>query len=316
MVVKLKKDASFIIGNGFNFYLKNYLKSEEFKIDREEKIKGVSYDSKIQWLKQLENVLEEYCYLMDPIKSENSNTSGKFFLKDLDDFCNKMTNSNAMDMVMNQIETMIANKIEQSMSKEGESSPPLTARSIFKIKKGEMHSWFYSCLENTFKDVGIEKIHAYTTNYDDLIDRVLSTRQKSANVVHLHGYYDEPNSIVCCSPNKKADKTKRKLKELSVNLEKSKIVVLFGLGLESDPHIREVLNQMKDRQFIIIEANPAEYFVKRIEKLEEYQFLKNNYIYFINTAKCILDNSKLREAAKSPELLIERLQEILADIYK
>lgn len=37
MVVKLKKDASFIIGNGFNFYLKNYLKSEEFKIDREEK---------------------------------------------------------------------------------------------------------------------------------------------------------------------------------------------------------------------------------------------------------------------------------------
>ena len=86
--------------------------------------------------------------------------------------------------------------------------------------------------------------------------------------------------------------------------------------MESDPHIREVLNQMKDRQFIIIEANPAEYFVKRIEKLEEYQFLKNNYIYFINTAKCILDNSKLREAAKSPELLIERLQEILADIYK
>ena len=99
MVVKLKKDASFIIGNGFNFYLKNYLKSEEFKIDREEKIKGVSYDSKIQWLKQLENVLEEYCCLMDPIKSENSNTSGEFFLKDLDDFCNKMTNSNAMDMV-------------------------------------------------------------------------------------------------------------------------------------------------------------------------------------------------------------------------
>lgn len=135
MVVKLKKDVSFIIGNGFNFYLKNYLKSEEFKIDREEKIKGVSYDSKIQWLKQLENVLEEYCYLMDPIKSENSNTSGKFFLKDLDDFCNKMTNSNAMDMVMNQIETMIANKIEQSMSKEGESSPPLTARSIFSSNK-------------------------------------------------------------------------------------------------------------------------------------------------------------------------------------
>lgn len=115
--------------------MKNYLKSEEFKIDREEKIKGVSYDSKIQWLKQLENVLEEYCYLMDPIKSENSNTSGEFFLKDLDDFCNKMTNSNAMDMVMNQIETMIANKIEQSMSKEGESSPPLTARSIFDINK-------------------------------------------------------------------------------------------------------------------------------------------------------------------------------------
>ena len=36
---------------------------------------------KIQWLKQFGKCIEEYCYLMDPIKSENSNTSGEFSLR-------------------------------------------------------------------------------------------------------------------------------------------------------------------------------------------------------------------------------------------
>lgn len=315
-MIDTKKDSAvFIIGNGFNYYIKEYLDNNELEEERKEKMKSAYSDRiKSMWENHLSRALGEYCDLMKPITSENSNTNGEFFLKDLDEFCNRINASEKN--IMDSIEDMIADNIKKNMSIDGSSNPPLTVDSIFMIKNGDNEEYekFYTCLQEIFSKVKIKNLHMYTTNYDELADVVLREQRNGSDVEHLHGHYNDSRSIICCSPDKKKDKVGQKISGLKEKVESARVVVLFGLGLESDPHIREILNSVENVHFIIIDANPTKYFLDRIVKEDEYKFFKGNYMYFINTAEYMIDENVLKEPACFPELLIKRLEVKIEEI--
>lgn len=310
---KCQTEIVMIVGNGFNHFVKNYVNNNNYHaqiIDKLKKSSQTSYQDKIfeKWLIHLRNLLNNYCNLLEPISVKASNVKGEYFLSELDSFCDVIHDTNSI--IMDSIEKLIAIKIATDMNGDDKfpSKPVYTVRSIFKLYENSKYQGFYEKIDAKLKEYK-RNMKIFTTNYDNFVDNVFTLKEENPeNVIHIHGMYKDKDSIICCSPKKKKKKAKNKIAELEKYLDSSKTIILFGIGLDSDPHIVEALNKQKEKQFIIINDDPSEFVHSKLLDLKNYRFLENNELYLLSTDVPFINEShQLDTIVDTPEKLYDRL---------
>ncbi|MDF9824451.1 hypothetical protein M2475_000831 [Breznakia sp. PF5-3] len=322
----MEKEATILVGNGFNFFISNYVNNSYYYEEIIKKLKtSLIYHSEEKLKEILENiqcVLKEYCSLLDGITlSTDYNKTGEYLLQQLSDFCDKINDPSGLVS----IEKAICEKIKKDMyTSEKDSniqSIPVTIRTIFKY----YNEYFSEKFVELMKNQEIAKTNVITTNYDGIVEEVFkkSLRGKTIheiNYIPLHGEYYNKN-IICSAPAFKEGKINSDLlNQLDDGLNKSEIIILFGIGLTSDPHILKRLNEVYEKKIIIIDACREQYlqrnyYLSDSEKLG-FDFLFNNSIYFINTGKPTFTNDYMEKPIETPIQLLNKLSNILNNQMK
>lgn len=311
----------FVIGNGFNCFFSAYLNNPLYKEDIMEKLydafpnKGLSK----MWYKQTKEALNEYCHLLDDIKIADASVNGEFLLSRLANLCTKVE----AEEILEQLETAISDKIKMKMQNlitdNEKTSVPKTMRTVSKLMHLEKNSFdkmncFSGCLFRKMQEIGYERVTCYTTNYDKITNEFFDIKENGITlemeVVALHGDY-EAQEIICSSPENKEHKVDPDiLEKFETDIEDAKTIVLFGLGLFSDPHVLKRLNKVKGKQFIIIDADCASYLKKRSHAAVlqlGFDYLYQNEIKFIDTLDFQVDKMKVMKPVQTPEELYDAL---------
>lgn len=334
----MSENVTFMVGNGFNFFVSNYIGSPKYNRKIKEKATSTGIENVQKWILECRKILNEYCHLFDAIALSDNQDTGEFLLAQLSDF---LATINA-DQIMETIENAISAKINNQMQHANYSSEvpdvPITVRTCFKIKEDKKFIYFSSAIKTLFQKFEIGDLHLYTTNYDGIVKQVFQCgkENKALDNIHyipLHGEAkameeDDEKAILCTAPTLKEEvlkqmpKGKQYLSNLVNDLKLSSVVVLFGLGLKTDPHILKRLNKCKNKIFIIIEASAEDYIDRNYDYEDFYEhihfdFLKQNQVYFINTKKPTLqDNQKMKSPIETPEALLTAIENILMTIQK
>lgn len=320
----MNKKIVFLVGNGFNYFISNYLNDKRY----EKEIMAKLYSTKLEQdkkmlFKDLQHVLQDYCHLLDGIElSKNYDKKGEFLLQKISDFCEVIDD----DMSLSFIEAAVCERIRKNMteSEEGTEIPniPVTARTIFKVKSSKTtYDHFSTVLCEMLNKDGNALIDVFTTNYDGIVKEVFMKGKKNAeqngmNYFALHGEYAKEN-IICTAPILKKQRVGENLSILIESLKNSNIIVLFGLGLTSDPHILAELNMVKNKRIIIFEASREQYLISNLRNSEGngigFEFLINNEIYLTNTVEHLIEGDKLILPVTTPDKILSKLDEL---IYK
>jgi hypothetical protein len=322
MEVISMKSVLFIIGNGFNFFICEYLKNPvyteiiEKKIMERQKL-GLCYD----WIPSCTKKLNEYCYLLDDISFDN--LSGEFLLSEISSLYKKLDGKDELEELNNAVIRSIQSKIEyKTYSNKKFTNIAQTVRTIFNQyeNKKTMLS-FAITLYDKLKAFKFENAYIYTTNYDKIVDEVFKDLRDAkpidVDIVDLHGDYK--SEIVCCAPFQKENKIdKNIMNTFKQRLEETEIIVLFGLGLTSDPHILSAFNKQKNKNIIIIDYSKIKYFENKNKRSRDdfigYDFIYDNNIYFLSTGEFDFVNNKLYKPIETPEEFLERLLENINNI--
>lgn len=318
------KEILFLVGNGYNYFIKDYL---NFNLDEAkahlDKSTNQKHDTSDinRWIEDLQIVLDSYCKLLDPITIRSTDKLGESFLSELYYFYNNLYNS---DTLIEELEKSIIQTIKNIMGTAEEKShslPELTVRNILKVQEKHL-TCFNTILKRHLKANKYYEIPlVYTTNYDHFVESLFDSKDSFVEVVHLHGKYDS-ESIICCPPEKKKNKTKKELTQFEEDLKRVDTIILFGISLECDPHIRELINSLSSKKIIIIDNSAEQYLNKRGygyqgEIGKEYSYLNpinNNLLYFIETKNNhIYNNNRLILSPLTPKQLLDKLDQILKD---
>lgn len=331
----MEKHTTVLVGNGFNHFAKNYLNDENNRKDIINQFKKInSYSEKKpfsedediinQTINGITKALNAYCYLLDDISIEEMNHKGEFFLEKLFTFT-EMFN---VESINNTIEEGIKSKIkfeinDQRYLKDVTGKPiyiDVTLRSIF----GVHNQYFSIALHETLKSLTNKSIDIITTNYDKNCKAVFCEVKNSQmnskgcykyiNYLPIHGCYED--KIVCSAPLDKIKKINPEtFKNLTSIISESTTIILFGIGLGSDPHILNLLNEKENCNFIIIDADIQNYIQKNYSdnqnSKERFKFLSNNTIYYIDTNKPTLVNHTVLLPHNTPSRIIEGLKNVV-----
>jgi len=315
-------------------------------------------------VRQLHNDISKYCGLLDFIKladhektdTPNESEKGETLLARLEGFIEPSTKDGKE--IIQKIEHQVKKKIKRIFVKgpfrKGEPSFLQLNNAKIKFVFGDIankeKTYFSEKLNDLVTNHGCASdYHVFTTNYDYTPNSLFKERYRTTSVdgveVHyLHGHYDDDRlkkledhegygKIICCAPNSKKSRIKEDpksneaFKTFKTELDLATIVILFGIGLTSDPHIRDELNKKKGHTFIIIGSDSDTYMQnhfpnKNDEKGIKFEFLENNDIYFIDTAKPTISRTFIGaginkvEPVETPEQLLSSLGHILEHIQE
>ena len=311
----------FIIGNGFNCFFSAYLNNPLYKEEIMEKLYDAFPNKWLStiWYKETKRLLNEYCHLLDDIKIADASVNGEFLLSRLANLCSKVE----AEEILEQLEKAISDKIKMNMqnliSDNEKTSVPKTMRTISKLKHTDKNSFnkmncFSGCLFREMQETGYERVTCYTTNYDKITNEFFDIKDSGITIdmkiVALHGDY-EASEIICSSPENKEHKVYPDiLEQFEKDILEADSIVLFGLGLFSDPHLLKRLNMVKNKQIIIIDADCASYLKKRSHAavLEiGFDYLYQNEIRFIDTLDFQVNKQKVSKPVQTPEELYDAL---------
>lgn len=313
--------TTILIGNGFNFFVSNYVNNERYKDMILAKLKNAMRDLnetqllEVMW--NLQSITKEYCGLLDGITLSNyHDEKGEYLLQQLSDFCEKIDDQSGVRFIEEAICQKIKKDMYESAKDASVASIPITIRTIFKYNT----SYFSSKLLKTLEAFGFAEVDIVTTNYDGIVSEVFQKHyqgeeHRAIHYTAIHGEYKD-KQIICSAPILKEAKVEGDLMDaLETMLSNSKLIILFGIGLRSDPHILKRLNDVRGKSFVIIDACRNDYLTKnyRITTPEElgFDFLFHNSIYFINTGKPTVENDQLIRPIETPEELLNKLDDLL-----
>lgn len=311
----------FIIDNGFNCFFSAYLNNPLYKEEIMEKLFDACPNKWIsmKWYKETKGLLNEYCHLLDDIKIADANVNGEFLLSRLANLCSKVE----AEEILEQLEKAVSDKIKTNMQNliidNEKTSVPKTMRTISKLKHTDKNSFhkmscFSGCLFREMQETGYERVTCYTTNYDKITNEFFDIKDSGITIdmkiVALHGDY-EASEIICSSPENKEHKVDPDiLEQFEKDILEADSIVLFGLGLFSDPHLLKRLNMVKNKQIIIIDADCASYLKKRSHAAVlqiGFDYLYQNEIRFIDTLDFQVDKQKVSKPVQTPEELYDAL---------
>lgn len=335
-----KNHVSLLIGNGFNHFANNYINDKNNRnsiIDQLQQVnrysisKPMSDDKTIinETINGISKALDEYCHLLDDIAIEESSHSGEYFLEKLFNFTKTFGVGKINDIVEDAIKKRIKYEItDRNYLRDSDGNSILvnvTLRSLFSVRQDYFSNAIYETL-NSLSDGSIDVI---TTNYDYICESVFCEIKSNRNpelrahpnisYMQLHGNYN--NSIICTAPLEKINRIEsQKFEKFKDIVSSSNTIILFGLGLWSDPHILSVLNRKKDCNIIIIDSDIGQYMKANYpshtnsEDIPDFMFLKNNLTYFIDTTKPTLNHQHVTRPNNTPTLVIEALDNIVNSI--
>lgn len=346
----MENKVVFLVGNGFNMYASSYLKSEELKIEIIEKWKKTAKGRNLDDAQYLEHIaktsrqLEEYCKILDGINIEESGTTGENLLFKIGKFLSeKKVDDSMLNGLFRELEESIASEIktkfsESAIQNSGKSFMDYIHATVkfsftdYSDDKDDK-TFFAQKLSKIVKDYSKEKCNVYTTNYDDIVRSVFTEMRGVEEVdglkcIHLHGHYKEAEDkegqgkIICCSPTKKRSKIQEEVDNeknfngFKADLANLETLVLFGIGLVSDPHILEEINKLTERRIIIIDYDKSRYFNDYLYNANKqnnvtFDFLTNNSIYFIDTNTPFFKDGKYERKMITPEDILSELEGIL-----
>lgn len=311
----------FIIGNGFNCFFSAYLNNPLYKEEIMEKLYDAFPNKWLStiWYKETKRLLNEYCHLLDDIKIADASVNGEFLLSRLANLCSKVE----AEEILEQLEKAISDKIKKNMqnliSDNEKTSVPKTMRTISKLKHTDKNSFnkmncFSGCLFREMQETGYERVTCYTTNYDKITNEFFDIKDNGITIdmeiIALHGDYEAPE-IICSSPENKEHKVDPDiLEQFEADIMEADSIVLFGLGLFSDPHLLKRLNMVKNKQIIIIDADCASYLKKRSHAAVlqiGFDYLYQNEIRFIDTLDFQVNKQKVSKPVQTPEELYDAL---------
>lgn len=272
-----------------------------------------------KWYTETKELLDEYCHLLDDIKIADASVNGEFLLSRLANLCSKVE----AEEILEQLEKAISDKIKMNMqnliSDNEKTSVPKTMRTISKLKHTDKNSYnkmncFSGCLFREMQEAGYERVTCYTTNYDKITNEFFDIKDSGITIdmeiIALHGDYEAPE-IICSSPENKEHKVDSDiLEQFEADIMEADSIVLFGLGLFSDPHLLKRLNIVKNKQIIIIDADCASYLKKRSHAAVlqiGFDYLYQNEIRFIDTLDFQVDKQKVSKPVQTPEELYDAL---------
>lgn len=339
--VQMKNHLTILIGNGFNHFANSYLNSTGNRdsiintlqeVNQKSKRRPMSDDGSVinETINGIAKALDEYCHLLDDIAIDDSSHSGEYFLEELFKFTHSFDITNLND----DIETAIKKKIkfvitDRNYLRDSEGKSILvnvTLRTLFSVRQ----DYFSNILYDTLKHLSDGSIDVVTTNYDYICESVFcevgskepkDRSHKNINYMQLHGNYD--NGIVCTAPRHKVNKIDcQQFQQFQDTISRSNTIILFGIGLWSDPHILATLNEKKNCNFVIIDSD-IENYMSTNYPIHDYanenlpfSFLKNNSIYYIDTTKPMLLDSSVIHPHTTPESIIKGLEYISSKIIR
>ena len=314
------KELVCMIGNGFNQFMNAYINHPVYQDDIRKKLQIKMVDTfTSQWLEDTKVVLNRYCHLLDDISLADNEDSGEFLLSKLAKFCDVIEDSSILD----NIETAVSRKTKKEMQAltHGNYSTniPKTIRTLCHLldHDASMASVWYE----TLKQMGYRKIHFVTTNYDMIIDEVFQPENNDLDIdfIPIHGTY-ELDEVICSAPDKKEEKVDYSdMMAFESYVKDANRLLLFGIGLFSDPHLLKRLNTMKDKKIIIIDADQNTYFRKRNfltnkdKGIIGFDFLFQNEIHFLDTYAFTSHESFIHPPLASPEALNHALLQVLKE---
>lgn len=316
----------FIIGNGFNFFTSEYLKNPVYKEIIQEKVNEKSNRAdKYKWIPLCSEKLDEYCHLMENISVDNS--SGELLLSKINNLYKSLNGENELDELNSAVKRTVQSKINNVVySKDNFVNIVQTVRTLFNqygninTNTGQMKSFAIS-LYNQLKALEFKNAYIYTTNYDKIVDEVFTEKRNlkllNIDIIDLHGHYK--SNIICCDPNEKENKIDKTIMyTFKQRLNETEVIVLFGLGLTSDPHILNSLNNQQNKNIIIIDSSKYGYFKEKNKRTQKdvigYDFLYNNDVYFLSTRDFDFINNKLCKPIETPEELLNNLLNVIENI--
>ena len=349
----VNKKVLFLVGNGFVSYTRNYFEDENFQIEIFEKwrkttksIKAGKADDDLlsRYLDNTCAQLKNYCELLEDINLEESSITGETLLSQMEYFFkNRIDKEILVEEIFTELEETISKEITNKFHKAIDETKigflqymNATVKFAFKVD-----NTFFA--EQLYKIVA-SKYSVYTTNYDYIVESVFTevygSKRVDSNIdcKHLHGHFDRANelgsakgqgNIICCSPKKKLTKImeNNKYKENKENfelfqneIEKMEVVVLFGIGLTTDPHILDVINTLKNKKIIIIDYDRNQYFDTHLLNVNKssslrFKFIENNSIYFIDTKGPHFKGYEYMGNPFTPKDIIDSLDKIFTKIY-
>lgn len=331
-----------LVGNGFNYFVKGYIENKQNEDEIFKKwvacSKAIHKDKwtlkqKQQWLGNLKEKISSYCDLLSFLELENYETKGETLLSVLEAFFMKINyDQSQSESMFNSIEEAVANIICDKFKETIDVEEKIFAKHPnaavkFAFYSSVMNQYFGQRLRDIInKYVGKEDYIVFTTNYDYIVESVFGEEHsvkkvKGVRCAHLHGHYakDKYASIVCCAPEKKInkieenDKNRVEFEVFQDEIENTDVILLVGIGLVSDPHILNKLNQIRGKHIIIVDRNREQYFNNHlldssIEEDLKFNFLNNNDIYFIDTELPTFDGYKLKNVIRTPDALLEAIR--------
>jgi len=348
-------DVMFLVGNGLNFFIRNYVSKKEYE---EEIIAKWNTCSRISgsWNEEILSKhivtfwkdVSEYCGLLDFVKLEGyDEAKGETLLSKLEKL---LESFDEKEEIIHKIEDQVKGKITEIFEGRQEKRGyrgflkfnNAKAKFAFADHKGTYFS--EKLKEVVSKHIGDRVYHVFTTNYDGIPNSIFTEKWhtikvEGVEVHHLHGHYDDKThgEIICCAPNSKESRIKNakdtknheSFEKFQKELGSAKIVILFGSGLTSDPHILEKLNEKSQCTFIVIGSDSEAYIKGNFTdaKDNKFTFLEKNDVYFIDTAKSTTLKTSIRAGItkievekeveiETPEKLLSSLEETLKHIKK
>lgn len=326
-------EVTVLVGNGFNWFILEYLKSRK-NLTRQEirnnlsnyKRKNDISDQQLdKQILAMRDTMNEYCKLLDFLKlqddsnGEDTLNKGENALKEISRILEKLDTvekEDEVNKITQLIETLVADKIINIFSKDSINKSNAnkfkyvnaTIKTIFKVDRSFSIRFNESMHELEYQ--------VYTTNYDYIVNSVfceiyntnLASQEKAKN---LHGHIeDKKNSIVCCAPSRKKEKIAHTQNYIDFcsDIRDSNTIILFGLSLDADPHILDILGTKRNSNFIII-TNNSESFLNS----ESSGFMKNNRVQFIETSKN--ENNMNDEFYDTPRKLVEKIDATISQLY-
>lgn len=320
------KEVLCMIGNGFNQFMNTYCNSPQYQQDILRKLHEAMPEQEsiiAQWLEDTKLVLNRYCHLLDDITLSDYDDTGEFLLSKLAKFCEVIEDSSILD----RIESAVSAKTKKEMLQLTYGNPhtniPKTIRTLCNLteRSESLADALYSFLWHQ----GYNQIHFVTTNYDMIIDEVFQPDKETRmeiDFIPIHGTY-QLDEVICSVPDKKEEKVDfSDMQAFRSYVKDAHTIILFGIGLVSDPHLLACLNTMVNKTVLIIDGNKATYFKKRnylsnpIKNKIGFDFLYHNHIYFLDTCAFTTDHTRVQPPISSPEQLLDALIYTLKQIAK
>ena len=358
----MDKRALILVGNGFNHFAKGYIGNKKYQKEIVEKWKACSRkrgkwpDGELEkHLKELENSMSQYCDLLKFLELRNYDINGETLLTELEKFITnldegdaslkKTTNTDIIEGLEKLIKKKIKNTIREIIQGKSVENYAFLKyhNAMVKFAFADTNNNYFAKLLNDIigSHIKEKRYSVFTTNYDYIAYSVFkekwsNTSVEGVNVYHLHGYFgnNDYGELICCAPKSKKgriDKNEKNAKNFRCfeeELKDANVIILFGIGLTSDPHILKELNRKSKCVFIIVDFDKDSYMKNNyFSKTNKFSFLSKNDIYFIDTKGFAFKNTdiapgicKMKKCAskkiETPEQLLASLRIVFEDIAK